>query len=203
MTAAALADAQQYLTESTGLGAMAIYFDAQYTSTANNPNQFQGMIGTDSFNFSNVAGNLPTASLGGYVYVDANNNGHPDKGEPDLGGVKVILSGTNDLGKQVTATTVTANDGSYLFQQLRPGTYSLTEIDPSGYIDAKDTIGSAGGAVGHDTFTGIALGLGVHGTSYDFGWEPRLISRARRSPWSVRVPRTATRRPPPTLTTIH
>src|SRR5262249_44943730 len=138
----------------------------------------QSMIGTDSFNFSNVTGNQPTASLGGYVYVDANNNGKPDKGEPDLQGVQVILSGTNDLGKPVTATTVTANDGSYLFQQLRPGTYSITEIDPAGYIDATDSIGSAGGTVGHDTFTGIALHLGVHGSGYDFGWErpPKFTS---------------------------
>ena len=111
------------------------------------------MIATDSFNFSNVAGNLPTSSLSGVVYVDAPNTGKPIPSDPKLGGVKVILSGTNSAGKQVTATTLTANDGTYHFQQLLPGTYSLTEIDPTGYIDAKDTIGTASGTVGHDTFT--------------------------------------------------
>ncbi len=161
VTAAALADAQNYLTLAATQSAMAVYFDAQYTSPGNPANSYQGMIATDSFNFSNVAGYLPTASLAGTVYVDANNNGHPDKGEPDLGGVKVILSGTTTTGKQVTASTLTDNDGSYTFQQLLPGTYSLTEIDPTGYIDAKDTIGSAGGTVGHDTFTAISLGLGI------------------------------------------
>ena len=87
----------------------------------------------------------------------------------------------------MTATTLTANDGTYHFQQLLPGTYSLTEIDPTGYIDAKDTIGTASGTVGHDTFTGITLGEGVQATGYDFGWRRTLLhqhsdhrSRARR-----------------------
>ena len=77
--------------------------------------------GTDGFNFSNVAGNQPDSSLSGYVYVDANNNGKVDTGEPSLGGVTVVLSGTNSLGSQVTATTTTETDGSYHFQQLLPG----------------------------------------------------------------------------------
>ena len=68
-------------------------------------------------------------------------------------------------------TTTTASDGSYHFQQLPPGTYSITEIGPSGRVDAKDTLGTAGGTVGHDTFTGVALGQGVNATGYDFGWQ--------------------------------
>ena len=178
VTAAALADANAYLAESAGKSAMAVYFDAVYTVGGNSPDGSQSMASTDSFNFSNVAGSQPSSSLSGVVYVDANNNGKPDKGEPTLGGVRVILSGTNDQGSQVTATAVTGADGSYDFQQLYPGTYSITEIDPTGYVDAKDTIGSAGGTVGHDTFTAITLGLGVDATGYDFGWEraPKFIS---------------------------
>ena len=73
--------------------------------------------GTDEFNFSNVAGNQPDSSLSGFVYVDANNNGKVDKGEPSLGGVTVVLSGTNSLGSQVmrppppkpTARTTSSN----------------------------------------------------------------------------------------------
>ena len=81
----------------------------------------------------------------------------------------MILSGTNNQGSQITATAVTEADGSYDFQQLYPGTYRVAEIDPTGYVDAKDTIGTAGGTVGHDTFTAIDLGLAADGTGYDFG----------------------------------
>ena len=42
MTANALADANAYLTQSAGQGAMAIYFDAQYTSTPNSANARNG-----------------------------------------------------------------------------------------------------------------------------------------------------------------
>ena len=203
VTAAALADAQQYLTESTGLSAMAMFFDVQYTSTGNTANQFQSMIGTDSFNFSNVAGNQPTASLGGYVYVDANNNGHPDKGEPDLGGVKVILSGTNDLGKQVTATTVTANDGSSSSSSSAPAhtasprsirQATSTRKTPSARRSARSDTTPSPESCSDWASTAPATIL---------AGSVRLISPARPSPWLALAPRIATSQPPSIPTTIR
>src|SRR5262249_33404755 len=52
--------------------------------------------------------------------------------------VLVTLTGTNDLGTIVPLTTTSAADGSYTFGNLRPGTYTITETQPAGYLDGKD-----------------------------------------------------------------
>lgn len=41
-------------------------------------------------------------------------------------GLTVVLTGVNDAGEEVTLTTTTAADGSYNFNGLLPGTYSVT-----------------------------------------------------------------------------
>src|SRR5690606_32381997 len=68
---------------------------------------------------------------------------------------------------------VTDANGFYSFSNLRPGTYNVTEdAQPAGYLDGKDTVGSAGGTVGEDTLTAIPLAAGVNGTEYNFGELP-------------------------------
>src|SRR5262249_16212669 len=63
----------------------------------------------------------PSASLAGNVYYDANNNGLRDDGaNSGIGGVTVVLTGTDDLGNAVSTSTTTAADGSYSFGGLRP-----------------------------------------------------------------------------------
>src|SRR5207247_310145 len=93
---------------------------------------------------NNNFGELTPASLGGLVYVDANNIGIKDPSESGIGGVTVTLSGTDDLGHAVSATQTTAPDGSYAFNNLRPGVYTLSESQPADYLDGKDTIGTPG-----------------------------------------------------------
>src|SRR5205807_2527337 len=121
-------------------------------------------------------GELPPASLAGFVYRDSNNNGafEPGLGETGIGGVTVTLTGTDDLGAPVnTSTTTTAGTGAYSFGNLRPGTYSLTEAQPPGFLDGKDTQGTPGnGTPGNDQFTGIPLAAGVAGAGNDFGELP-------------------------------
>ena len=56
-----------------------------------------------------------------------------------------------------------------MFSGLAAGTYTITETQPAGYTDGKDTIGTQGGTVGADTFTGIVLSGGVSGSNYNFG----------------------------------
>ncbi len=67
-------------------------------------------------------GILLPASLGNFVWSDANSNGLQDGGEAGVGGVVVTLR--NGSGTTVFTTT-TAADGSYLFPNLPPGTYSV------------------------------------------------------------------------------
>ena len=93
-----------------------------------------GTVGT-----GNDFAELVPASLSGYVYVDANNNGSFDAGESAIVGAKVTLSGTNDQGTAVNLTSTTAAGGAYSFSNLRPGTYTLTETRP-GRIDRRTVV---------------------------------------------------------------
>lgn len=119
---------------------------------------------------NNNFGHVQAASLSGYVYSDANNNGSMDPGEFGIAGVAVKLTGTDDLGNAVSQSAVTAADGSYNFQNLRPGTYTIVKVPPSGYLEGKDAVGSLGGTgTVQDQLAGIAAGSGAVGTGYNFG----------------------------------
>lgn len=116
----------------------------------------------------NNFGELQDASLSGFVYVDANDNGVKDAEQP-ISGVTITLTGFTSDGP-VSKTATTDASGSYQFTNLKPGTYGLQEGNPgSQYVDGKDTIGSQGGATGNDSFTSIALGSGVNGVNNNFG----------------------------------
>src|SRR6201999_3503844 len=114
-------------------------------------------------------GELKPSSVGGFVYVDANDNGIKDTAEVGISGATVTLTGFSDLGSATNITTTSAVDGSYTFSNLRPGTYTVTETQPAGYLDGKDSLGSAGGTAANDVFTGIHPLSGTTGTGYDFG----------------------------------
>jgi protocatechuate 3,4-dioxygenase beta subunit len=111
---------------------------------------------------------LDPSSLAGVVYVDSNNDGVVDAGETRLAGVTVTLTGTDDRGLSVSQTATTDANGEYLFDNLRPGTYTLTETQPAGYSDGQETLGSAGGTVGNDQFT-LTLNPCTAGSGYNFG----------------------------------
>ncbi len=134
--------------------------------------QFSGLVltaGTAGVN--NNFGELLPASLSGYVYLDANDDGVKQAGEPGLSGVTITLTGVDDLGHLVDVSTTTAADGSYTFNALRPssaGGYTLTETPPVGYFNGKDDPGALGGTVGTDILSGIVLTSGVSGPNNDF-----------------------------------
>jgi len=107
-------------------------------------------------------------SLAGRVFVDADDNGVYTAGEAGIEGVDVALSGTNADGP-VALATLTGPDGSYLFENLLPGTYELTETQPAGYLDGTDSAGSLGGTAGNDVIGEIVVGSAQDGTGYDFG----------------------------------
>ncbi len=114
-------------------------------------------------------GELLPASVSGYVYVDANNDGIKQSTETIIAGVTIKLTGTDDRGNAVSLTTTTNASGLYQFSTLRPGTYKLTETQPVGYMDGKDTIGSQGGTMANDVFSSIVLKSGTAGVNNNFG----------------------------------
>ncbi len=140
-----------------------------------------GVLGNDVLSAINLAagvqgvnnnfGELTPAGLSGFVYVDSNNNGVKDAGESAIPGTTVTLTGFDDQGP-LTKQAVTDANGFYQFQNLRPGTYALTETQPASFMDGKDTIGSQGGAVANDNFSNIALASGILGINNNFGELP-------------------------------
>ena len=71
-------------------------------------------------------GYFPTSellSLGNRLWVDSNNNGIMDAGEPGLANVQVDL--IDSTGVAVQATTYTDSNGFYRFDGLLPGNYSI------------------------------------------------------------------------------
>ena len=108
-------------------------------------------------------------NLGGFVYEDNNDNGEIDLGEAGIEGVTITLTGVNDAGQNVHIVTTTDEFGSYVFHNLRPGTYTITQSQPAGYNDGRDTIGTLGGSAGNDVFSNIVINAGDKGFNYNFG----------------------------------
>jgi uncharacterized repeat protein (TIGR01451 family) len=115
-------------------------------------------------NFGDTAG-----SIAGLAYNDVNNNGAHDAGEPPIAGVTLHLAGTDARGNAVTFTAVTDGNGQYRFNDVVGGTYALTETQPADFNDGLDAVGTAGGTLGNDSITAIALGAAVDATGYLFG----------------------------------
>jgi fimbrial isopeptide formation D2 family protein/uncharacterized repeat protein (TIGR01451 family) len=85
-----------------------------------------------------------TDTLSGFVYDDVNNNGQLDAGEAGISAVLLTLTGTDNLGNAVNRTATTDAAGAYSFPLLRPGSYTVQETQPPGYVDGQDTVGSPG-----------------------------------------------------------
>jgi len=110
------------------------------------------------------------ASLSGFVYHDADNNGLFDVGEEAIGQVVVTLQ---DQGGNPVASTATGLDGSYHFTRLRAGTYTLAESHPGGWMDGRDAAGQVNGvtlgSAGNDRIEQVELQWGDEGIDYNFG----------------------------------
>jgi hypothetical protein len=123
----------------------------------------QGVNGTDN-NF----GKLQPAQVGGFVYYDKNNNGVRDVGDDGIANVTVNLSGVNLQGQEIMRSVQTNADGSYSFGQLYPGSYSLADVQPTGYVAGVNSLGNLGGTK-DTTHLFVTLAGNAVGTDYNFG----------------------------------
>ncbi len=80
--------------------------------------------------FANIIPNVGTIS--GFVLEDTNND--------DLGdeGIESILVSLFDLDNEIVATRRSASNGSFVFADIPPGDYYLTEADRVGFDDVSD-----------------------------------------------------------------
>jgi hypothetical protein len=109
----------------------------------------------------------PPTSLSGFVYCDLNNDSMKQAGEPGIAGVAVTLTGTSVIGPVNLPATTDAN-GAYSFNNLRPGTYTITETQPASALDGLDALGNLGGTLGNDVLSNIPL-VTTSGVNYNFG----------------------------------
>jgi parallel beta-helix repeat protein len=123
---------------------------------------------------------LTPASLSGFVFEDFNNDGQLDFGEKGIAGVTITLTGTDFLGNAVSLSQQTDGDGAYLFLNLLPGSYYLTETQPAGYLQGTDSVGTAcGSLVAADQFS-VSLAPEANGLNYNFGEQPTSSGSVQR-----------------------
>jgi hypothetical protein len=134
----------------------------------------------DGFRYSyEDSGQILVAGLGsisGVNWLDLNNDGQVDFGEQGIDGTRILLSGTDNSGHSVSRSTLTTGGGGYVFRDLIPGNYNVSEVQPGGYADGRETPGSNGGSVGSDAFSGIVVGASGYPSdaiNYNFGERPQ------------------------------
>ncbi|HEY4312127.1 MAG TPA: peptidylprolyl isomerase [Pirellulales bacterium] len=110
------------------------------------------------------------SSISGMVYLDGNLNGQLDASESGLGGVILILQGTDSQNNAIGPLAIkTASNGSFQFNSLPAGTYTLTKIAPADLVDGAATVGSLSGTLqGKDVISSITIAAGAAGTGYNF-----------------------------------
>jgi len=127
--------------------------------------------GQDSIN--NDFAEAAPASLSGNVYHDASDDGVFDPSETGIGGVTIQVQFLPTSGPpQAPIEVQTQADGSWSVDGLRPGSYLVREIHPTGFLDGKDTPGTAGGvalAQPGDQINGVFLASRQVGIDYNFG----------------------------------
>ncbi len=146
------------------------------TGVGSTPSAISGVtLGVGETASANNFAEVPAAQIAGSVYADNNNNGIKDASEGGLGGVTLVLTGTDDQGNPVNLSTATAPDGSYSFTGLRPGNYVITQpTQPAGTVNGQTTPGSAGGnatppTVPVSVISAIVLTPGASSLGNNFG----------------------------------
>ncbi len=76
-------------------------------------------------------GNFQSITVSGQAFDDLNESGVQEPGDPPLVGWTIDLYDAND---NLIATTTTDVNGDYSFSDLGPGTYTVEEVIPAGWV---------------------------------------------------------------------
>jgi protocatechuate 3,4-dioxygenase beta subunit len=114
-----------------------------------------------------VYGNFMPGKISGYKYEDVDGDGVYDAGEPGAEGVTIEINGVTTLGDIVSDLTTTDSNGYFEFTGLIPGSYTVSEVVPEGWVASTPT---SSGSI--DILSGDAVDLG-----YVFGnYMPAMVS---------------------------
>jgi hypothetical protein len=118
-------------------------------------------------------------SFSGSTFIDTNNDAIKESGEQVLSGVTIVLTGTTSTGQAEQLTTTSAADGTFSISAIPPGTYTVTQTTPSGYLGGSAHAGTGASVVNGNqlTFT-ITSGDTLSNNSFaERGLQPQLITR--------------------------
>jgi len=118
------------------------------------------------------------ASIGDFVWNDANANGIQDTGEPGIDGVTVNLY---DVFGNLVATTTTSGGGIYGFTDLTPGDYSVEFILPAGFVFSLQNQGSNDDVDSDaDTTTGRTTSTTLAPGENDLTWDAGMYQQEQK-----------------------
>lgn len=106
--------------------------------------------------------------LAGFVYVDKNSNEVIDVEEIGIANASIVLSGTDYKGNSIKQSAATDSYGYYEFRGLPPGVYSVTQVQPGGFVSGVSNVGDFGGHASEDRISKISLMPGEVGNGYHF-----------------------------------
>ena len=110
------------------------------------------------------------SSIGGYAFLDGDNDGDRETGELGLENVTVLLIGTDFRGTPVSMETSTDSSGHYSFLDVAPGDYHLQQVQPANLRDGQDTPDSGGTLTSNDRVAfSIPIEGGLDSTNNLFG----------------------------------
>ncbi len=151
------------------------------TTPGNGPSKISTItVGVNQISTDNNFGEILGGSISGHVYNDSNDDGIRQSDEGGYAQIDVVLTGTDDLGNAVTVTGRTDSNGHYVFEGLRPGTYTVTEpTQPAETLNGLTTAGTIAGtpvnatvtdkATTPSAITGIVLQPGDKAIDNNFG----------------------------------
>ncbi|MEG3848709.1 SdrD B-like domain-containing protein [Microcoleus sp. herbarium19] len=85
--------------------------------------------------------NTPNSSITGCKFEDFNLNGYRDGNEPAIANVTIFIDTNRDGVLQANEPTTTTNQfGTFAFNNLRPGNYSIREVTPPGYFQTTQPL---------------------------------------------------------------
>lgn len=126
------------------------------------------------YNFAEIR----QSDVSGIVWQDFNNDGEVNFGEQAIENVTLNLTGTDDRGNSISQSMQTDVDGAYMFIDLRPGDYTISEVQPAGLDDGLDVVGTVDGVptgdnTVNDTISDVLLTLpGAIAVNYNFAERP-------------------------------